>query len=61
MNNIKSLKFERDRQFSDAPSNTPEWSRQGQSGQLSTQTADQLTMTASTHTIINWRLLATMD
>ena len=24
-------------------SNTPEWSRQGQSGQLSTQTADQLT------------------
>ena len=41
--------------------NTPEWSRQGQSGQLSTQTADQLTMTASTHTITNWRLLATID
>ena len=32
-------------------SNTPEWSRQGQLGQLSTQTAYQLTMTASTHTI----------
>ena len=28
-------------------SNTPEWSRQGQSGQLSTQTADQLTMAAA--------------
>ena len=42
-------------------SNTPEWSRQGQSGQLSTQTADQLTMAASTHAITNWRLLTTMD
>ena len=42
-------------------SNTPEWSRQGQSVQLSTQTADQLTMAAATHTITNWRLLATMD
>ena len=42
-------------------SNTPEWSCQGQSGQLSTQTADQLTMAASTNTITNWRLLATMD
>ena len=41
-------------------SNTPEWSRQGQSGQLST-TADQLTMAVATHTITNWRLLATMD
>ena len=42
-------------------SNTPEWSRQGQTGELSTQTADQLTITASTHIITNWRLLATMD
>ena len=42
-------------------SNTPEWSYQGQLGQLSTQTADQLTMAASTHAITNWRLLATMD
>ena len=42
-------------------SNTPEWSRQGQLGQLSTQTADQLTMATSTHAITNWRLLATMD
>ena len=42
-------------------SNTPEWSRQGQSRQLSTQTADQLTMIASTHTITDWQLLATMD
>ena len=31
--------------------NTPEWSGQGQSGQLSTQTADQLTMATSTHAI----------
>ena len=38
-------------------SNTPEWSCHGQ---LSTQTADQLTM-AATHAITNWRLLATMD
>ena len=42
-------------------SNTPEWSRQCQSGQLSTQTADQLTMAASTTSITDWRLLATMD
>ena len=41
-------------------SNTPEWSRQGQSGQISTQTADQLAMAALTHAITNWRLLATM-
>ena len=39
-------------------SNTPEWSCQGQ---LSTQTADQLTMAASTLALTNWRLLATMD
>ena len=42
-------------------SNTPEWSCQGQSGQLFTQTADQLTMAASTYTVTNWQLLATMD
>ena len=40
-------------------SNTPEWSCK--SGQLSTQTADQLTMAASTHAIANWLLLTTMD
>ena len=42
-------------------SNTPEWSYQGQLGQLSTQTDDQLTMAASTHAITNWGLLPTMD
>ena len=42
-------------------SNTPEWSYQGQLGQLSTHTADQLIMAAFTHAITNWRLLTTMD
>ena len=42
-------------------SNTPEWSYQGQLGQLSTHTADQLTMAASTHAITNWRLLTTIN
>ena len=49
MNNTKSLNLKGTANFLMLQLNTPEWLRQGQSGQLSIQTADQLTMSLNTH------------